>query len=98
MASVVSFAIKAEVNNSAASLPCKVGEFGFEFDMIMRGAGEIARTARTGACNLDGFIHGGQNFRMLRHAQKIVRTPYGNALRTIWRTKHCCRIGAAVST
>ncbi len=50
----------------------------FEHDDGMVRAGNIARAARACAEPADGFGHGGDDFRMLAHAEVIVAAPHGD--------------------
>jgi hypothetical protein len=60
-------------------LAVKVGEFGFELDMLPVGPGDVARASRSGARQIDGAMHGGQHIRMLAHAEVVIAAPDGNA-------------------
>ena len=60
-------------------LAVKVGEFGFELDMLPVGAGDVARSSGAGARQIDGAVHGRQHIRMLTHAEVVVAAPDGDA-------------------
>jgi len=60
-------------------LAVKVGEFGFELDMLPVGPGDVARASRSGTRQIDGAMHGGQHIRMLAHAEVVIAAPDGNA-------------------
>ena len=53
-------------------LAVQIGQFDFKFHMIVRGARDIARAARTRTDLVDGFVHGGKHVGVLPHAQIIV--------------------------
>ena len=58
----------------------QIGKLGFQALVVHRGAGNIARAARTGAGGVDRGVHGGQNHRVLAHAQIIVAAPDSDLL------------------
>ena len=53
----------------------QIGQFKLKLDMVMGGAGDIARTARARTVGINGFVHGLQNHRILALAQIVVGTP-----------------------
>ena len=56
-------------------LAVQIGEFGFQFDVVMRGTGNVARAARARARGVDCFMHGGEHAGVLAHAEIIVGAP-----------------------
>jgi hypothetical protein len=56
----------------------QIGQFVLEFDVIMRRARYVARSARTSADAIDGFVHCRQHRRVLPHAEIVVRAPNGD--------------------
>ena len=63
----------------------EIGDLMFEFDVIARCTGNIARTAGTRARDVDCFMHGGEHGGVLAHAEIIVRAPD--------RDRVCVRLG-----
>ena len=53
-------------------LAMQIGKLGLELDMIMRRAGDVARTAGAGANRLDRLMHGSAHRRVLAHAKIVV--------------------------
>jgi hypothetical protein len=51
------------------------GQLRLEFDMIVGGAGDIARAARARAGLVDGPVHGFDDHRVLALAEVVVGTP-----------------------
>ena len=68
----------AGIEQEGRVLAMQVSQFLLEFDMIMRGAGNVAGAARTGADVIDGCVHGGENGWMLAHAEIIIGAPHGD--------------------
>ena len=68
-------------------LAVQIGQLGFQLDMIMRGAGDVARAARTGAGRVDRLMHGRQHLGMLAHAEIIVAAPDGDRPRLARRRR-----------
>ncbi len=62
-------------------LAVQVGELALQLDVIVRGAGDVARAARTGADRVDGLVHGGDHGGMLAHAEVVVGAPDGDRAR-----------------
>ena len=62
-------------------LAVQVGELGLELDVIVRGAGDVARAARAGADRVDRLVHGGDHGRVLAHAEVVVGAPDGDRMR-----------------
>ena len=56
----------------------QVSQFLFEFDMIMCGAGNVARAPGTGAHVIDGFVHCRKDNGMLAHTKVVIGTPDGD--------------------
>ncbi len=56
-------------------LAVQVGELALELDERMIGTGNVAGTAGAGAKARRGRDHGADDFRMLPHAEIIVRAP-----------------------
>ena len=54
----------------------QIGQFSLKPFMIDGCAGNIPRAARPCACGVNRFVHGGQNRRMLAHAQIIIAAPH----------------------
>ena len=57
-------------------LAVQIGKLGFELDVIMGGAGDVARAARAGADRVDRLMHGGEHHRVLAHAEIVVGAPH----------------------
>ena len=57
-------------------LAVQIGELGLELDVIVGGAGDVARAAGAGADRLDRLVHGGEHRRVLAHAEIIVGAPH----------------------
>src|SRR5688572_30012969 len=56
----------------------QVSQFLFKFNMIVRGAGNVAGAAGTGTDVINGRMHGGKNGWMLAHAEIVIGTPHGD--------------------
>ena len=56
----------------------QVGKLGLELDMIMGGAGDVARAAGARADRLDRLMHGGEHGWVLAHAEIVVGAPHGH--------------------
>jgi hypothetical protein len=78
-------------------LAVQIRELGFELDMIMRGAGNVARAAGTGAYRVNGFMHGGPHGGVLAHAEIIVGAPDRHPLRSARGEMLGIRISAATA-
>src|SRR5262249_20334299 len=63
----------------------QVGELALEHDQRMIGAGDVAGAARAGAHAGRGLDHGADHLRVLAHAEVIIRTPYDDVARALWR-------------
>ena len=50
----------------------QISDLGFELDVVVRGTGNVARAARARAGRIEGFVHGGDDGRMLAHAEIVV--------------------------
>ena len=61
-------------------LAVQVGELGLELDVIVGGAGDVARAARAGADGVDRLVHGGEHGRVLAHAEIVVGAPDGDRM------------------
>ena len=59
-------------------LAMQVGQLALQLDMVMRGAGDIARAAGARAGGIQRLVHGGQHDRVLGHAQIVVGAPDGD--------------------
>ena len=59
-------------------LAVQVGELALQLDVVVRGAGDVARAARAGADGVDRLVHGGDHGRVLAHAEIVVRAPDGD--------------------
>ncbi len=62
-------------------LAVQIGKLGLQLDVIVRGAGDVARTARARAHRIDGLVHGGDDGGVLAHAEVIVGAPDGDGTR-----------------
>lgn len=80
-------------------LAVKVGELPLELDVKMRGAGDVARSTRTGSDCIERFVHRLEDDRILALAQIIVRAPHGDGA-NVARRKHLfgSRKGASGAT
>src|SRR3546814_14328201 len=74
-------------------LAMEVGKLGFEIDMIVRVAADIARTARPCTHIVQSPFHGGDDLGMLAHRELIVGTQDGNGFGTAVPGKAPC-VGA----
>ena len=61
-------------------LAVQVGELGLQLDVVVRGAGDVARAARAGAGGIERGVHGGEHGGVLAHAQIVVGAPHGDGL------------------
>ena len=59
-------------------LVVQIGKLGLELNMMMRRAGDVARTAGAGANRLDRLMHGSAHRRVLAHAEIVVGAPHGH--------------------
>ena len=66
-------------------LAVQVGELVLELDVIVGGAGDVARAAGAGADGVDRLVHGGDDGRMLAHAEIVVGAPDGDLARALGR-------------
>ena len=66
---------KARGEQQRRFLAMQIGQLAVQLDMIMRGAGDVARAARTGARRVDRLMHRRQHLGMLAHVQIIVGAP-----------------------
>jgi hypothetical protein len=58
----------------------QVGQFGFQIDMIVRVAADVARAAGARADIVQRFFHRGDHLGVLAHREIIVRAPDGDRL------------------
>ena len=65
-----------------------------EFDVIMRGARDVARAARAGARLIDRLMHSGEHFWMLAHAEIVVAAPDCDRTFRTMRVPSCLGKGA----
>ena len=70
-------------------------EFAFQLDVIMRGAGNIARAARPRSGSLQRGAHCRQHLGVLAHAEIVVATPHGDRARPVVRVQIRCRVSTA---
>src|SRR3546814_6946062 len=68
----------------------EVGKLGFEIDMIVRVAADIARTARPCPHIVQSRFHGGDDLGMLAHREVVVGTPDGDRFGTAVTGKAAC--------
>ena len=61
-------------------LAVQVGQLGLQLDMVVRGAGDVARAARAGAGGVERRVHGGEHGGVLAHAEIVVGAPHGDGL------------------
>ena len=61
-------------------LAVQVGELGLQLDVVVRGAGDIARAAGAGAGHIERRVHGSEHGGVLAHAQIVVGAPHGDGL------------------
>ena len=97
VASVASLETKPEVNSSARFLAVQIGKLGFQLDMIMRGAGDVARAAGARAGRVDGLVHGGEHLGMLAHAEIVVAAPHRDGPPGAFGMEIRVRVGAALA-
>ncbi len=57
-------------------LAMQVRELALEQDVVVAGAGNVARAAGPGAAALDRLVHGGEHQGVLSHAEIVVGAPY----------------------
>ena len=60
----------------------QIRQFLLELDMIMRGPGNVACSTRSRTRNVDRFVHGLQDGRVLTHAEIVIRAPDGDRARS----------------
>ena len=65
----------------------EVGQLGFQIDMVMGVATNVARAARTGPHIVERLFHCRDHLWMLPHAEIVVGAPDGDWLRTIMPRK-----------
>ena len=75
-------------------LAVKRSKFALKQHMLMRCAGNIARTTCTRTRRINGAMHGFQHFRVLTHAQIIIRAPDGDGLLAVRSMPSCLGEGA----
>src|SRR3546814_16044308 len=76
----------------------EVGKLGFEIDMIVRVAADIARTARPCPHIVQSRFHGGDDLGMLAHREVAVGTPDGARFGpAVTGTAACAGEGALVT-
>ena len=66
-------------------LAVQIGEFALELDQRVIGAGDVAGAAGAGAHPRRGLDHGANHFRVLTHAEVIVRAPDHHIARALRR-------------
>ena len=81
-------------------LAVQVGQLGLEFDVIVGGAGDVARAARARAGLVDGPVHGLDDDRVLALAEIVVGAPDDHVARLALRRSpgrhgECARGGAS---
>ena len=59
-------------------LAVEVGQLALQFHVIVVGAGDVAGAARTGAAGIQRLVHGGDDLRVLAHAEIVVGAPDGD--------------------
>jgi hypothetical protein len=64
-------------------LAMQVGELGLELDVVVGGAGYVARAAGTGADRVDRLMHCSADHGVLAHAEIVVRAPHGHLARAM---------------
>ena len=76
----------------------EVGQFGFELDVIVGVAADVAGAARTGADIMQRLFHRGDDLGVLAHGEIVVRAPHGDVLRAIVTGKAArIRVGPLVA-
>ena len=59
-------------------LAVQVGELALQLDVVVGGAGDVARATRSGAGHVERRVHGGDHGRVLAHAEIVVGAPHGD--------------------
>ena len=72
-------------------LAVEVGKLALEQDMVVVGAGDVARAAGAGAAFVQRLVHGRDHLGMLAHAEIVVRAPDGDFARLLARIAQCPR-------
>ena len=67
-----------EMGGSCCIFTAQAAKLGLKIDVIVRRSRDIARAARPRPNARDRVGHGGENFRMLSHAEVVVRAPDGD--------------------
>ena len=65
-------------------LAVQVGELGLELDVVVGGAGDVARAAGAGADLVDRLVHGVEHDRVLAHAEIVVGAPDRHVVAPPW--------------
>src|ERR1700746_3906723 len=75
-----SLATYTDVKSNALSLPCRSASSFSRSTVVMAGSRNVARPPPAGSDPIDSFMHCGEHYRMLAHAQVIVGTADGNLI------------------
>ena len=59
-------------------LAVQVGDLRLELDVVVRGAGDVARAAGARAGGVERRVHGGEHGGVLAHAEVVVGAPHGD--------------------
>ena len=78
-------------------LAVQVRDLALQLDVVMGGAGDVARAARAGPGEVERRVHGGEHGRVLAHAEIVVRAPHGDGPGPVRRKVLRGRKAAAVA-
>ena len=97
VASVVSLATIGRGEQQRRFLAVQVGQLVLQLDVVVGGAGDVARAARAGAGKVERRVHGGEHGRVLAHAEVVVGAPHGDGPGAVRREVLRGREAAAVA-
>jgi hypothetical protein len=78
-------------------LAMEVGELGLELDVVMGGAGDVARATGARAHLIDRLVHGSAHLGVLAHAEIVIGAPHRDVVGTLFGEVVGVRIGSAAA-
>ena len=75
----------------------EVCKLSLELDVIVGGAGDIARATGASAHFFDRLVHGGAHGSALTHAEIVVRAPHSHVACAAFSKMVCGRVGTAAA-